>query len=60
MSEAEGDIITYFEAENYIKSLEQMEIKQYGSQKWIRQHDYMEKLMLQSLRNAKAREDEFV
>ena len=36
MSEAEGDIITYFEAENYIKSLEQMEIKEYGSQKWIR------------------------
>jgi hypothetical protein len=60
MSVAEGDLISYFEAENYIKSLEQFEISEYGSPRWIRQHEYLEKLMLQALRNAKAREDEFV
>ena len=56
----EGDVITHFEADHLVQSLQEIDIKQYASSAWDRQHEAIYKLNLQSHRNARAREDEFV
>lgn len=52
--------ITATEAEMYIEALEPLRLETYSSPKWFRQHEYLEKLNLQSHFNIIHRGDEFV
>ena len=54
------DLITPYEAEFLAQSIKDIEITEYSSKQWFQQHECIYKLNLQSHRNAKAREDEFV
>lgn len=56
----DADILTNFEVEHVVQALDEIEIKEYASPKWNRQHESIYKLNLQSHRNARAREDEYV
>nr|XP_005987147.2 PREDICTED: zinc finger MYND domain-containing protein 10 [Latimeria chalumnae] len=48
------------EAEGTVKSLETLPLKEVGSTRWFKQHEYIEKLNMQAILNASANEDEFV
>ncbi|XP_011612307.2 zinc finger MYND domain-containing protein 10 [Takifugu rubripes] len=53
-------VISLVEAEGFIQSLEAISLKELGSQRWFRQHEYIEKLNMQAILNASAAHDEFV
>ena len=59
-AEPEFQQLTSTEAEMYIEALEPLRLEAYSSSKWYRQHEYMEKLNLQSHFNILHRGDEFV
>ncbi|XP_029006954.1 zinc finger MYND domain-containing protein 10 [Betta splendens] len=48
------------EAEGFVQSLETFSLKEVGSARWFRQHEYMEKLNMQAILNASGTHDEFV
>ncbi|XP_006631200.2 zinc finger MYND domain-containing protein 10 [Lepisosteus oculatus] len=48
------------EAEGSIRSLETFPLKEIGSARWFRQHEYIEKLNMQAILNASASQDEFI
>ncbi|CAJ1050565.1 zinc finger MYND domain-containing protein 10 [Xyrichtys novacula] len=48
------------EAEGFIQSLETFSLKEVGSARWFKQHEYIEKLNMQAILNASATHDEFV
>ncbi|KAJ8047698.1 Zinc finger MYND domain-containing protein 10 [Holothuria leucospilota] len=48
------------EAEGFVESLEVLKVKDIGSPKWQKQHEYLEKLNMQAVVNASANEDEFI
>ncbi|XP_016360216.1 zinc finger MYND domain-containing protein 10 [Sinocyclocheilus anshuiensis] len=48
------------EAEGYIQSLEKMALRDMGSPRWFRQHEYIEKLNMQAILNASANQEEFI
>ncbi|RXM95664.1 Transmembrane protein 115 [Acipenser ruthenus] len=48
------------ESEGYVQSLETYPLKEIGSARWFRQHEYIEKLNMQAILNATASQDEFV
>ncbi|XP_071784356.1 zinc finger MYND domain-containing protein 10-like [Asterias amurensis] len=48
------------EAEAYVESLEVIPIKDIGSPKWMKQHEYLEKLNIQAVLHASANEDEYI
>lgn len=61
MAFREGNgILSIFEAEGYVNSLEPLDVKEVGSDKWMQQHDYLEKLNIQAHHNALSKHDEFV
>ncbi|XP_072025986.1 zinc finger MYND domain-containing protein 10-like [Amphiura filiformis] len=53
-------VLLAVEAEAYIEALEKMPIKDVGSPRWMKQHEYLEKLNMQAVLNASANEDEFI
>ncbi|KAM4588822.1 zinc finger MYND domain-containing protein 10 [Odontesthes bonariensis] len=53
-------VILPFEAEGFIQSLETFSLKEVGSSRWSKQHEYIEKLNMQAILNASAMHDEFV
>ncbi|XP_059184804.1 zinc finger MYND domain-containing protein 10 [Centropristis striata] len=53
-------VILPVEAEGFIQSLETFSLKEVGSERWFRQHEYIEKLNMQAILNASASHDEFV
>ncbi|KAG8007716.1 Zinc finger MYND domain-containing protein 10 [Nibea albiflora] len=48
------------EAEGFVQSLETFPLKEVGSARWSRQHEYIEKLNMQAILSASAMHDEFV
>ncbi|XP_036390260.1 zinc finger MYND domain-containing protein 10 [Megalops cyprinoides] len=48
------------ESEGYIQNLETFPLKDIGSPRWFRQHEYIEKLNMQAILNATGAQDEFV
>lgn len=52
--------LTIFEAEGYVTSLTKLKLSEVGSDKWMSQHEYLEKLNIQSHFNALSKHDEFV
>ncbi|XP_055061364.2 zinc finger MYND domain-containing protein 10 [Misgurnus anguillicaudatus] len=53
-------VLLHGEAEMYIQSLERMSLREIGSPKWFRQHEFIEKLNMQAILNAKACQEEFI
>ncbi|XP_071351391.1 zinc finger MYND domain-containing protein 10 isoform X1 [Trachinotus anak] len=53
-------VILPVEAEAFVQSLETFSLKEVGSTRWFRQHEYIEKLNMQAILNASAMHDEFV
>jgi len=53
-------LLTAPEAEHLINALVELPIEEVGSVKWMRQHEYIEKLNLQAHHNAMLHSDEFV
>uniref|UniRef100_H3DBB2 Zinc finger MYND domain-containing protein 10 n=1 Tax=Tetraodon nigroviridis TaxID=99883 RepID=H3DBB2_TETNG len=53
-------VILPVEAEGFIQSLQAISLKEVGSKRWFRQHEYIEKLNMQAILNASAVHDEFV
>uniref|UniRef100_A0A4W6CHC0 Zinc finger MYND domain-containing protein 10 n=1 Tax=Lates calcarifer TaxID=8187 RepID=A0A4W6CHC0_LATCA len=56
----ETSVILPVEAEGFVQSLETFPLKEVGSARWFRQHEYIEKLNMQAILNASAMHDEFV
>lgn len=54
------DLLTPYEVEYIVQGLGEISVKDYAGKKWFSQHEALYKLNLQSHRNAKAREDEYV
>uniref|UniRef100_A0A665STZ7 Zinc finger, MYND-type containing 10 n=2 Tax=Echeneis naucrates TaxID=173247 RepID=A0A665STZ7_ECHNA len=48
------------EAEAFVQSLEAFSLKEVGSNRWLRQHENIEKLNMQAILNASVLHDEFV
>nr|XP_020453738.1 zinc finger MYND domain-containing protein 10 [Monopterus albus] len=53
-------VILPVEAEGFVQSLETFSLKEVGSMRWFKQHEYIEKLNMQAILNASAMHDEFV
>uniref|UniRef100_A0A672NZQ9 Zinc finger MYND domain-containing protein 10 n=1 Tax=Sinocyclocheilus grahami TaxID=75366 RepID=A0A672NZQ9_SINGR len=53
-------VLLHGEAEGYIQSLEKMAMREMGSPRWFRQHEYIEKLNMQAILNASANQEEFI
>nr|XP_046239375.1 zinc finger MYND domain-containing protein 10 [Scatophagus argus] len=56
----DSSLILPVEAEGFVQSLETFSLKEVGSARWFRQHEYIEKLNMQAILNASAMHDEFV
>jgi hypothetical protein len=54
------DFITPYEAEHLIQELVEIDIKEYGSKQWFKQHETMDRLNIQAHKNAIGSTDEFV
>jgi len=52
--------LTPFEIEHYVQSLEKFSIEEVGSNKWLTQHEYIEKLNHMAHQQAKDQVDEYV
>ncbi|KAJ7998429.1 hypothetical protein DPEC_G00204840 [Dallia pectoralis] len=48
------------EAEGYVQNLETFALRDIGSPRWFKQHEYIEKLNMQAIFNASATEEEFI
>uniref|UniRef100_A0A3B5M9B7 Zinc finger MYND domain-containing protein 10 n=1 Tax=Xiphophorus couchianus TaxID=32473 RepID=A0A3B5M9B7_9TELE len=53
-------VVLPVEAEGFIQSLETFSLKEVGSVRWFRQHEFIEKLNMQAILSASAMHDEFV
>uniref|UniRef100_UPI00358E1CFD zinc finger MYND domain-containing protein 10 n=1 Tax=Myxine glutinosa TaxID=7769 RepID=UPI00358E1CFD len=53
-------ILTVPEAECIVQSIQRFPLKDIGSPRWMRQHEYIEKLNIQAVINASVKEEEFV
>ncbi|XP_054883098.1 zinc finger MYND domain-containing protein 10 [Poeciliopsis prolifica] len=53
-------VVLPVEAEGFIQSLEIFSLKDVGSVRWFRQHEFIEKLNMQAILSASAMHDEFV
>ncbi|XP_019118478.2 zinc finger MYND domain-containing protein 10 isoform X1 [Larimichthys crocea] len=53
-------VILPVEAEGFVQSLETFSLRDVGSARWFRQHEYIEKLNMQAILSASAVHDEFV
>ena len=54
------DFISPFEAEHLIGELKDIDLKEYGSKQWFRQHETLDRLNIQAHKNAIGSSDEFV
>ncbi|XP_028263009.1 zinc finger MYND domain-containing protein 10 [Parambassis ranga] len=53
-------VIFPVEAEGFVQSLETFSLKEVGSERWFKQHEYIEKLNMQAILSVSAMHDEFV
>ena len=60
MNVAQDDFLTPFEAEHLISNLVDIDLKEYGSKAWFRQHETLDRLNIQAHKNALGSTDEFV
>lgn len=55
-----NDVLTNFEADDIIEKLQSLTIQEYGSEKMMRQHASLERLNMQSVKNALAGGEDFI
>ncbi|RUS71390.1 hypothetical protein EGW08_020845 [Elysia chlorotica] len=56
----QGHVLLSVEAEAYVEHLEEYALPDIGSSRWFQQHEHLEKLNMQAVVNASAKEDEYV
>lgn len=54
------DFLSPYEAEYLIEALKDIDLKEYGSKPWFKQHEVMDRLNIQAHKNAMHSTDEFV
>ena len=54
------DFLTPYEAEYLVNDLKQIDLKEYGSKQWFRQHESVNRLNIQAHKNALGGTDEFI
>ena len=54
------DFITTYEAEHLIEGIHEIDIKEYGSKDWFKQHESIDRLNIQAHKNALGGTDEFI
>ncbi|PIK56282.1 putative zinc finger MYND domain-containing protein 10 [Apostichopus japonicus] len=59
-SSSQQQVLLPVEAEGFVESLEIVPLKNIGSPRWQKQHEYIEKLNMQAVLNASADEDEYI
>jgi zinc finger MYND domain-containing protein 10 len=59
-AQAMDDFLTPYEAEYLIQEIHEIDIKEYGSKEWFKQHETIDRLNIQAHKNAMASTDEFV
>lgn len=52
--------ISPFEAEYMIEAIKVIDIKEYGSKEWLKQHEQLDRLNIQAHKNAISSTDEFI
>ncbi|KAH6569529.1 hypothetical protein BASA60_008179 [Batrachochytrium salamandrivorans] len=57
---AQSEYLSAFEAERLVESIVKLDISEFGSPKWERQHEIVEKLNIQAHCNLKANNEEYV
>eukprot|EP00057_Strongylocentrotus_purpuratus_P030509 XP_781892.3 PREDICTED: zinc finger MYND domain-containing protein 10 [Strongylocentrotus purpuratus] len=53
-------VLLSVEAEAYVEAIETFRVQDIGSTKWMKQHEYLEKLNIQAVLHASSNQDEFV
>ncbi|KAF5903716.1 zinc finger MYND domain-containing protein 10, partial [Clarias magur] len=53
-------VLLHGEAEGYVRGLERLAVRDIGSNRWFRQHEYIEKLNMQAILHASANQEEFI
>jgi len=59
-SQLSQEFISPYEAEHHIENLELVEIEEYGSKKWLNQHEILDRLNIQAHKNACTSTDEYI
>ena len=54
------DFLSPYEAEHLISEIHEIEVKEYGSKDWFKQHETIDRLNIQAHKNAMGGTDEFV
>lgn len=54
------DFLSPYEAEHLVKSITQIDIREFGSKQWLNQHETIDRLNIQAHKNALNSTDEFV
>eukprot|EP00056_Hartaetosiga_gracilis_P003410 m.63502 g.63502 ORF g.63502 m.63502 type:complete len:452 (+) comp11443_c0_seq2:572-1927(+) len=57
---SDGDILNVHDAEQFVSALKAFDLKHIGRNTWLKQHEYLEKLNVQSHVNAAMQKDDFV
>jgi hypothetical protein len=52
--------MSYYECEHTVQALKNIDIREYGSREWLKQHHAMSQLNIQAHINAMMRGDEYV
>ena len=60
MSTAVDEFLSPYEAEYIIGDLQEIDLKEYGSKPWFKQHEHIDRLNIQAHRNAIGNSDEYV
>jgi len=59
-AQAMDDFLTPYETEHLVGELKEIDVKEYGSKEWFRQHETIDRLNIQAHKNALGGTDEFV
>jgi hypothetical protein len=57
---AGDEFLTPYEAEYMVKELAELDIREYGSKRWIKQQETLDRLNIQAHKNAMASSEEFI
>lgn len=60
MNQIQDDFLSPYEAEHLVENLVDIDLKEYGSKTWFKQHETLDRLNIQAHKNALGSTDEFV
>ena len=56
----QDDFISPYEAEHIVESLNEIDLKEYGSKEWFAQHEKLDRLNIQAHKNALGGSEEYI